>query len=766
MHRIATTFAALLVAGLGILVPAGATPAQAASVNPKVVIIVGATGSVTPTYRSYADQLYAEAIKYSSNVVKVYSPNATWSRVKSAVNGASIIVYLGHGNGWPSPYGNDAAYTTKDGFGLNYDTNGDGKYTDSELKYYGEPSIRTLTPAPNAVVLLFHLCYASGNSEPGLADPSLSVARQRADNYAAAFQAMGAKAVIAIGHSHDPYYISALFTQRETIRDYFTHAPDFHNHLLQYASARTPGRTELLDPDKSTPWGFWRSLTGDMTLNTADVTGASYASTAGDPSKMAVPGNATPKADGTNVYGSVDDAGAGTNPTATLSASTIVRVDSQEAVKAADGSPIYAVHTDDGTTGWMVGSTLTPRDSLAPRVWSVDDGTDTFSPDGNGVGDTMPISVRLSEASTWSLAITDGGGHQLATSSGQSDTASMTWAPAAGSLTNGTYHWNLTATDPMGNGPLQSTGGVSVDLVPPTLAIAGAATPAVFTPNADRTGDTVSFGVTSSEDGTARATIRNAGGTTIDSLVVPLSGKAATLTWDGTTSGGAAAPNGSYIMRITTRDLAGNTSAFQERTLVVDRTLGFVASAKTVFFPQDGDKYAPTTVFSFRLADAATVDWTVVDATGKVVRTIKSGASLAAGTYTSTWNGRNDAGAYVGRGTYRTQVVATDTLATLTQRASVVADAFRIVSSDTTPARGQRVTVTAYSAEPLAAAPKVTVVQPGISTWSATMTRVSAGIYRVTVTLRKSSAGTMRFKVTGKDATGHVQWSNLYLPLH
>ena len=80
-------------------------------------------------YRSYADQIYSDAIRYTSNVVRVYSPNATASKVKAAVAGASIIVYLGHGNGWPSPYTYDPNYTTKDGFGLNYDANGDGKTT-------------------------------------------------------------------------------------------------------------------------------------------------------------------------------------------------------------------------------------------------------------------------------------------------------------------------------------------------------------------------------------------------------------------------------------------------------------------------------------------------------------------------------------------------------------------------------------------------------------------------------------------------------------
>jgi flagellar hook assembly protein FlgD len=763
LRKFAIAVAAFLVAGLGVLNPALSTPARAAAANPKVAIIVGATGSVTPTYRADANELYAEAIKYTPNVVKVYSPNATWSKVKAAVNGASIIVYLGHGNGWPSPYPNDPQYTTKDGMGLNSSTNP----SDNVTQYYGEPAMRTLNPAPNAVVLLFHLCYASGNSEPGLADPSLSVARQRADNYAAGFQAMGAKAVIAIGHSHDPYYISALFTMRESIKDYWKNAPDFHNHVLQYASVRTPGRTELLDPDKATPWGFWRSLTGDMTLNTADVTGAAYANTGGDPAKMAVPGNATPTVDGTNLYATTDDAVALANPTAQLPASTIVRVDSVAPVKAADGSPIYAVHLDDGTTsGFMVGSSLTPRDSLAPKVWSVDDGPGVFSPDGNGAGDTLPISIRLSEPSIWTLTMTNDSDQTLATSSGTGDYATITWAPAANSLPAGTYHWNVTATDAYGNGPLHASGDVAIEFTPPTIAVTGDATPRVFTPNGDGVGDTVAFTLTSSEDGTARAVVRDSSGATVATLSAPLSNLSAVLTWDGTASNGSDVPDGTYTLRFAGRDLAGNSSATQERTVVVDRTLGFVTSSKAVFYPQDGDALAPTVTFGFTLASPATVDWTVVDAAGTVVRTIKTAEALDAGVYSFSWDGKDDNGAYVPRGTYRSTVVSTDDLATITQRSAVVADAFRIISSDTTPARGQKITVTAYSAEGLDAAPKLAVIQPGISGWSATMTKISSGVYRVTITLKSSSTGTLRLKVYAPDSNGVVQGSNLYLPLH
>src|SRR5690349_24021967 len=48
------------------------THAATARTPAKVAIVVGATHGTTPTYRKYADAAYAEAIKYTPNVVKVY----------------------------------------------------------------------------------------------------------------------------------------------------------------------------------------------------------------------------------------------------------------------------------------------------------------------------------------------------------------------------------------------------------------------------------------------------------------------------------------------------------------------------------------------------------------------------------------------------------------------------------------------------------------------------------------------------------------------
>src|SRR5689334_11393612 len=94
--------ALLLAALVALMSSVVAPPVRAAGVAPKVVLIVGPAGGATPSYRRLADEAAAAAAKLTTNVVKVYSPDATWPNVKAALKDASVVVYLGHGNGWPS----------------------------------------------------------------------------------------------------------------------------------------------------------------------------------------------------------------------------------------------------------------------------------------------------------------------------------------------------------------------------------------------------------------------------------------------------------------------------------------------------------------------------------------------------------------------------------------------------------------------------------------------------------------------------------------
>ncbi|HET7677059.1 MAG TPA: hypothetical protein VFK38_04335 [Candidatus Limnocylindrales bacterium] len=234
-------------------------PMPVAAATAKVVIVVGPTGSQTAKYIDSARRLAAQARGYGAAVYEIYSPNATWSRVRSVAQGANLFIYLGHGNGWPSPYCCFQPYT-KDGLGLNK-VAGAGH---SNVRYYGEYYLKNyIRLAPDSVVILNRLCYASGNSEWGTADPSLSTARKRVDNYGAGFLRTGARAVFAEAIASTSYVLYGLFRTSRSVSQIFWSAPNAkRTYASSFSSVRTPGKRALLDPTYRTK--YWRSVIGDL----------------------------------------------------------------------------------------------------------------------------------------------------------------------------------------------------------------------------------------------------------------------------------------------------------------------------------------------------------------------------------------------------------------------------------------------------------------------------------------------------------------------
>lgn len=244
---------------------AGQTATDAAVTPPKVVIVVGAVEGSTPGYRSKGDQIYAEAIKYTPNVIKLYSPNATWAKVKAAAQGASLFIYLGHGYGFPSPYREVLSPSVQDGMGLNEV----GGISDSDKKYYGESLIaEDIQFAKNAVVILSGLCYAAGSSESGHPAPTIPVARQRVDNFASGWIKAGARVVIAdTWVSSVTYTIGKIFTTNQTFAQVWASAPNYHASEQPFIPVRNPQFEARLDPES----GFYRSVVGALNMSTADV---------------------------------------------------------------------------------------------------------------------------------------------------------------------------------------------------------------------------------------------------------------------------------------------------------------------------------------------------------------------------------------------------------------------------------------------------------------------------------------------------------------
>jgi len=249
-----------LVVGFGAM----ANPKETNAASIKVVVVVGPVGGKTAEYRSSARTYASIARSYGASVTEIYSPYATWSKVKAAAQGANLLIYLGHGNGYPSPYG-AFQRLTKDGMGLNA-TSGNGN---SNVKYWGEYYIdRDIQMAANAVVILNRLCYASGNSEWGSANPTKSTAIKSVDNYGAGFLRAGAKAVFAEAISSVSYTIRSLFRSSKTMNAIFMdHPASADVRDFWFTSVRTSWARAHLDPPQAGK--YWRSVIGSLGLTAA-----------------------------------------------------------------------------------------------------------------------------------------------------------------------------------------------------------------------------------------------------------------------------------------------------------------------------------------------------------------------------------------------------------------------------------------------------------------------------------------------------------------
>jgi flagellar hook assembly protein FlgD len=260
--------AAMQFAPLRAVVPARAdTPAV-----PKAVFIVGPAGVQTDSDLVDAEKMAEQAEAAGMDVRRVFFPDATWDNVLANIQGANLVVYMGHGYGWPSPYTKTLTESRQDGMGLNSFA-GSSK---TEYTYYGADLLRAnITLADSAVVILNHLCYSAGNGEEGTAIPAEDVARQRVDNMASGWLATGARAVFGFTWWQNLNFPEALMAAgATTVDDLFmgpangTPAGFIGWHDTRFASGRIPGALNHLDPHSS--YGYMRAVTGDLGMTTAE----------------------------------------------------------------------------------------------------------------------------------------------------------------------------------------------------------------------------------------------------------------------------------------------------------------------------------------------------------------------------------------------------------------------------------------------------------------------------------------------------------------
>jgi flagellar hook assembly protein FlgD len=314
----------------------------------------------------------------------------------------------------------------------------------------------------------------------------------------------------------------------------------------------------------------------------------------------------------------------------------------------------------------------------------------------------------------------------------------------------GRYELSLLATDAWGNAGTALSRRVVVDRTPPTLAAKLPATPAIVSPNGDGVADTLRTPFTATEAAMLSITLRDAAGTVVDASEVSVESGAGAVIWDGHGAGEAPIPDGTYTYEILPRDTAGNVGPALVRQVLVSTMLAAVRSSAAVFDPATPGATRTAAAFSFTLARPATVSVTVADAAGHVVRTITSAASMGVGPRAVPWDGAADAGAPVAPGTYTATVRADDGITSATQTAVVGVGPFRVAVSPVAAARGKVLIITIWTALPLAAPPDLTVTQPGIGAWDATVVPLNATTWRLRTTVPTGGhAGKLKIHVVG-----------------
>ena len=120
----------------------------------------------------------------------------------------------------------------------------------------------------DAIVILNHLCYASGHGEMYMARPTRATALRRVDNFANGFLDIGARTVFALAFQPAESIVEQLFADGSRTMEQLFRRRGYSGwngwRPSRHQSRRTPGAQILLDPSRY--HSFRRAITGDLQM--------------------------------------------------------------------------------------------------------------------------------------------------------------------------------------------------------------------------------------------------------------------------------------------------------------------------------------------------------------------------------------------------------------------------------------------------------------------------------------------------------------------
>ena len=162
---------------------------------PKAILILGpqqdGTSEAISEMNSIADFLKSKGVE----VLSFYDKNSDWEKIKKAAEGASILIYAGHGS-------------EKCGLHLTKSVSNEEIVSGLKLK-------------KNAMVLFQSVCYGAGSTAGDNVDIGLKEAEKRVTNYARAFIENGAGCYYAINSDDGVLEFLTDFYKGKSVQEWF-----------------------------------------------------------------------------------------------------------------------------------------------------------------------------------------------------------------------------------------------------------------------------------------------------------------------------------------------------------------------------------------------------------------------------------------------------------------------------------------------------------------------------------------------------------------
>ncbi len=400
-----------------------------------------------------------------------------------------------------------------------------------------------------------------------------------------------------------------------------------------------------------------------------------------------------------------------------------------------------------------------------PKIYTPAATPAVFSPNGDGVRDTVALRAALSGPDDWSIVLSNAAGAVVHRFTGSGPVASAVWDghDAAGQVVpDGVYTASFGATSVNGTARPASV-AVRIDTVSPSITGLGVA-PGVISPNGDHFADAARLTFGLSEPCQVSMTVLDAKGAVVRTVAaVAATTGPERLVWDGKVGSGdalAAAADGVYSVVVKAVDVAGNQSTAR-RSVTVDDTLSRPRVAPAWTSP-NGDGVDDVALVSFWTARPARIGIGFAGASGTVVRHVSLG-TLTSGRHTWQWNGRNAAGEVVADGTYTCTIAAVNSVGTVAVKLTVHVDTVPPVAAWRAGALklklGQRLRAAYSIADQLSPTVAVTIVArsaKGALASSVTLPAVVTGVAR-SWSFKPKARGTYRVVLRAVDLAGNRQ---------